>query len=68
MSNETTITADDGTARTERYRMITTVLDWRAAPAPGLAGVAFTLPVMNQIAALLPIAVVDRLGQPARPD
>ena len=32
-----TITADDGTARTERYRMITTVLDWRAAPAPALA-------------------------------
>ena len=32
-----TVTADDGTARTERYRMITTLLDCRAAPAAELA-------------------------------
>jgi hypothetical protein len=34
-----TVTADagDGTARTELYRMITTMLDWRAYPAGGLA-------------------------------
>jgi hypothetical protein len=32
-----TVTADDGTARTERYRHITTLLDHRAAPAPELA-------------------------------
>ena len=31
------VTLDDGTARTERYRMITTLLDWRAHPAPELA-------------------------------
>ena len=31
------ITADDGTTRTERYRLITTLLDWRAHPAPSLA-------------------------------
>jgi hypothetical protein len=31
------VTLDDGTARTERYRMITTLLDWRAYPAPELA-------------------------------
>jgi DDE family transposase/transposase IS4-like protein len=32
-----TVTGDDGTARTERYRMITTLLDCRAAPAAELA-------------------------------
>jgi hypothetical protein len=32
-----TVTADDGTVRTERYRMITTLLDWRACPAAALA-------------------------------
>jgi hypothetical protein len=32
-----TVTADDGTARTERYRLITTLRDWRACPAAGLA-------------------------------
>ena len=32
-----TVTADDGTARTERYRLITTLLDWRACPAAALA-------------------------------
>jgi Insertion element 4 transposase N-terminal/Transposase DDE domain len=32
-----TITADDGRARTQRYRMITTLLDWRQAPAADLA-------------------------------
>jgi hypothetical protein len=31
------VALDDGTARTERYRMITTLLDWRACPAPELA-------------------------------
>lgn len=31
------VTLDDGTARTERYRMITTLLDWRAYPAAELA-------------------------------
>ena len=31
------VTADDGTARTERYRLITTLLDWRAFPAAALA-------------------------------
>jgi len=31
------IATDDGGTRTERYRLITTVLDWRAAPAPDLA-------------------------------
>jgi hypothetical protein len=31
------VTADDGTTRTERYRLFTTLLDWRAFPAPGLA-------------------------------
>jgi hypothetical protein len=34
-----TVTADDGTARTERYRLVTTLLDWRARPAAALAGV-----------------------------
>ena len=33
-----TVTADDGTARTERYRLITTLLDHRAYPAAALAG------------------------------
>jgi hypothetical protein len=33
-----TVTADDGTARTERYRLITTLLDHRADPAAALAG------------------------------
>src|SRR6202022_2887498 len=32
-----TVTRDDGTTRTERYRMITTLLDCRQAPAAGLA-------------------------------
>jgi len=32
-----TVTCDDGTVRTERYRMITTLLDHRAAPARDLA-------------------------------
>ena len=32
-----TVTLDDGGTRTERYRMITTLLDCRAAPAAGLA-------------------------------
>jgi hypothetical protein len=32
-----TITADDGTVRTERYRLITTLAGWRAAPAADLA-------------------------------
>jgi hypothetical protein len=32
-----TVTAEDGAARTERYRMITTLLDHRAAPAAELA-------------------------------
>jgi hypothetical protein len=32
-----TVTGDDGTARTQRYRMITTLLDCRAAPAAELA-------------------------------
>jgi Insertion element 4 transposase N-terminal/Transposase DDE domain len=32
-----TVTADDGTARTERYRLLTTLLDHRAHPAAGLA-------------------------------
>jgi hypothetical protein len=31
------VTADDGSTRTERYRLITTLLDWRAFPAAGLA-------------------------------
>ena len=31
------VALDDGAARTERYRMITTLLDWRAFPAPELA-------------------------------
>jgi hypothetical protein len=32
-----TVTGDDGTARTERYRLLTTLLDWRAFPAAELA-------------------------------
>ncbi len=32
-----TVTAEDGTARTERYRLITTLLDWRRHPAGQLA-------------------------------
>lgn len=32
-----TVACQDGTARTERYRMITTLLDWKAAPARDLA-------------------------------
>ena len=32
-----TVTTDDGTARTERYRLITTLADWRACPAGQLA-------------------------------
>lgn len=32
-----TITRDDGTTRTARYRLLTTLLDWRACPAPVLA-------------------------------
>jgi Insertion element 4 transposase N-terminal/Transposase DDE domain len=32
-----TVTGDDGTARTERYRLLTTLLDPRAAPAAKLA-------------------------------
>ena len=32
-----TVTADDGTPRTERYRLLTTLLDCRAAPAAELA-------------------------------
>ena len=32
-----TVTADDGRARTERYRHLTTLLDWRACPAADLA-------------------------------
>ena len=32
-----TVTADDGTARTEPYRLLTTLLDHRAHPAPALA-------------------------------
>jgi Insertion element 4 transposase N-terminal/Transposase DDE domain len=31
------VTADDGTARTERYRHVTTLLDWASFPAAGLA-------------------------------
>ena len=33
-----TVTADDGTTRTERYRLLTTLTDWRAYPAAELAG------------------------------
>jgi hypothetical protein len=37
-----TVTADDGRARTERYRLITTLPDWRAYPAADLgAGYAW---------------------------
>jgi hypothetical protein len=32
-----TVACEDGATRTERYRMITTLLDWKAAPAAGLA-------------------------------
>jgi hypothetical protein len=32
-----TVTSEDGTARTERYRLITTLTDWRAYPAADLA-------------------------------
>jgi hypothetical protein len=32
-----TVTEDDSTARTERYRLVTTLLDWRAFPAAELA-------------------------------
>jgi Insertion element 4 transposase N-terminal/Transposase DDE domain len=32
-----TVTTGDGATRTERYRLITTLLDWRAAPAHDLA-------------------------------
>jgi hypothetical protein len=32
-----TVATEDGGTRTERYRLITTLLDWRAAPAPALA-------------------------------
>ena len=32
-----TVAGDDGSARTERYRMVTTLLDHRAFPAPDLA-------------------------------
>jgi len=32
-----TVTTDDGTVRTERYRLITTLADWRACPAAELA-------------------------------
>jgi Insertion element 4 transposase N-terminal/Transposase DDE domain len=32
-----TVTAEDGTTRTERYRHITTLTDWRAYPAADLA-------------------------------
>jgi hypothetical protein len=32
-----TVTTDDGRARTERYRLITTLTDWRAYPAADLA-------------------------------
>jgi len=32
-----TVTCDDGTARTERYRLITTLRDWRRHPAGQLA-------------------------------
>jgi hypothetical protein len=31
------VTTDDGATRTERYRLITTLLDWRQAPAGDLA-------------------------------
>ena len=34
-----TVTADDGTARTSRYRLITTLASWRACPAADLAAV-----------------------------
>jgi hypothetical protein len=34
-----TVTAEDGTARTQRYRLITTLADWRAYPAADLAAV-----------------------------
>lgn len=34
-----TVTGDDGTARTERYRLVTTLTDWRAFPAAALAAV-----------------------------
>ena len=33
-----TVTGDDGTSRTERYRLATTLLDYRACPAAVLAG------------------------------
>jgi hypothetical protein len=33
-----TVTGDDGASRTERYRLATTLLDWRACPAATLAG------------------------------
>ena len=33
-----TVAGDDGTSRTERYRLATTLLDHRACPAPMLAG------------------------------
>jgi hypothetical protein len=32
-----TVEQDDGTARTERYRLITTLLDWQACPAAAYA-------------------------------
>ena len=32
-----TVTAEDGTVRTERYRLLTTLTDWRACPAAALA-------------------------------
>jgi len=32
-----TVTTDDGAVRTERYRLITTLTDWRACPAAELA-------------------------------
>jgi Insertion element 4 transposase N-terminal/Transposase DDE domain len=32
-----TVTADDGSTRAEPYRLLTTLTDWRACPAPDLA-------------------------------
>jgi hypothetical protein len=43
-----TLACEDGTTRTERYRAVTTLLDWRRYPAADLAAAVSLIPPAQQ--------------------
>ena len=63
-----TITTDDGQARTEQYRHLTTLTDWRACPAAELAaGYASAVGSRDRVPGIQDLPARAR-PRPARPD